>query len=71
MGEFNAHIRSHMEMVLEEVCNELPHGGDQETRKYVSERLIDAAQSGKTCRDDLLPIARRAVLELSQEDPRS
>jgi hypothetical protein len=64
MGEFDAHTRSHMEMVLEEVCGNLPHGGEHEIRKYVAERLIDAARCGKTCRDDLLPIALRALSEV-------
>ncbi len=62
MDEFDARIRSHIEMVLEEVCDRLPH---DEVRKYVAERLIDAARSGKTCRDDLLPIALRALLKVT------
>jgi hypothetical protein len=63
MSEFNAHTQSHMEMVLDEVCNRLPRGGDHETRKHIANRLVDAARSGKTCHDDLLPIALRALLE--------
>ncbi len=65
MGEFNAHSPAHMEMLLEEVCNRLPYGGDHQTRKYVAKRLIDAARSGKTCRDDLLQIALRAMFEVA------
>ncbi len=64
MDEFDERTRSHIEMVLEEVCDRLPHGGDHETRKHVAERLIDAARSGKTCRDDLLPIALRALMNV-------
>ncbi len=65
MDEFDERTRSHIGMVLEEVCDRLPHGGGHETRKFVAERLIDAARFGKTCRDDLLPIALRALLEVT------
>ena len=64
MDEYDELTRSHMQMVLQEVCNNLPHGCEHETRKYVAESLIDAAHSGKTCRDNLLPIALRALLEV-------
>lgn len=64
MGEFNALTRSNMEMVLDEACHGLAHGGDHQTRKYVAECLIDAARSGITSRDRLLTTALRALCEV-------
>jgi hypothetical protein len=46
--------------VLELVCRELPHGGRHEERKYIAERLIRCAGSGRTTLGDLQTVARRA-----------
>src|SRR5436309_8694186 len=35
-----------MDIVLEEVCAELPNGGGHESRKFIAEQLIRCARSG-------------------------
>jgi len=34
MVEFNERTQANMDVVLEEVCAELPNGGDHESRKF-------------------------------------
>jgi hypothetical protein len=53
--------------VLELVCRELPHGGRHEERKYIAERLIGCAGSGRTTLEDLQIAARRALLDLPKK----
>jgi hypothetical protein len=54
-----------MDVVLELVCRELPHGGRHEERKYIAERLIECAGSGRTTLGDLQIVARRALLDFT------
>ena len=56
-----------MDAVLELVCRELPHGGRHEERKYIAERLIKCARSGRTTLEDLQIVARRALLDLPKK----
>jgi hypothetical protein len=56
-----------MDVVLEIVCRELPHGGRHEQRKYIAERLIKCARSGLTTLKDLQIVARRALLDLPKK----
>jgi hypothetical protein len=66
MSDFDERTQANMDSVLEETCRELPHhGGDHETRKYIAEHLIEAAQSGKTTLTDLRAVARQALLILT------
>jgi hypothetical protein len=45
MVEFNDPTQANMDIVLEEVCAELPHGGGYESRKFIAEQLIQYARS--------------------------
>ena len=56
---------ANMDVVLEEVCRVLPHGGDHETRKQIAKKLLRAAKSGDVTLDKLRPVASRALAELS------
>lgn len=40
-------VMSNLDVVLEEVCRELPSGGDQEVRKVIAEQLLHAAEAGQ------------------------
>jgi hypothetical protein len=40
MVEFSERTQANMDVVLEEVCAELPNGGDHESRKFIAEQLI-------------------------------
>jgi len=57
--------KANMDVVLEETCRQLPHGGDHDSRKFIAERLIKAAQSGHTTLGEFGIIARRALAELT------
>jgi hypothetical protein len=61
MDEFDDRTRANMDVVLEEICREMAHGGDHESRKFIAERLIESAREGRT---SLNSVARRALLEL-------
>jgi hypothetical protein len=62
--DLNHDTQAAMDAVLELVCRELPHGGRHEERKYIVERLIRCAGSGRTTLEHLQIVARRALLDL-------
>jgi hypothetical protein len=64
MDEFDDCTRANMNAVLEEICQEMMHGGDHESRKFIAGRLIEAARDGRASPADLNTVARRALLEL-------
>jgi hypothetical protein len=64
LSDLNQRIQADIDVVLEHMCRELPHGGRHEERKYIAERLIGCAGSGRTTLGDLRTAARRASLDL-------
>jgi hypothetical protein len=66
MSEFDERVQANMDVVLEEVCAELPNAGDHESRKFIAEHLIQCARSGKTTLGDLMYAARRALVQLKK-----
>jgi hypothetical protein len=64
LSDFNQRAQADIDVVLELVCRVLPHGGRHEERKYIAERLIKCAGSGRTMLGDLQIVARRALLDL-------
>jgi hypothetical protein len=56
----------HLDMVLEDVCRSLPHGGDHMTRKKVAEKLLSTARKGNVTIDGLTPVARDTLLEATE-----
>jgi hypothetical protein len=64
LSDFNQRAQADIDVVLELVCRVLPHGGRHEERKYIAERLIGCAGSGRTTLRDLRTVARRALLDL-------
>lgn len=58
MADFPERVQANMDVVLDQVCAELPNGGDHESRKFVAEQLMEAARAGKTTLGELtLPAA--------------
>jgi hypothetical protein len=51
-------------LVLNDVCEEFPNGGDHETRRFVAEQLVYSARSGRTSIEHLLKVGKRAVILL-------
>ena len=56
--------KSNMEVVLEEICSQLPNGGDHEQRKLVAERLLGAAQAGHHTLSELGAVALQAFTSI-------
>ena len=56
---------ANMDVVLEEVCRDLPHGGDHESRKHVAQRLMQSVEKGNVTLVGLRSVASRALAELS------
>jgi len=38
MGEFEDRVQANMDVALDQVCAELPNGGDHASRRYVAEQ---------------------------------
>jgi hypothetical protein len=66
MSEFDEGVQANMDVVLEEICAELPNGGDHESRKFIADHLIQCVRSGKTTLGDLMYPARRALVQLKK-----
>lgn len=64
MNGFDERLQANIEVVLDETCRELPHGGDHESRKFVAEQLVQAARGGKTSLSELTYTGRRALVHL-------
>jgi hypothetical protein len=64
MDEFDDRTRTNMDVALEEVCQEMTHGGDHASRRFIAERLIECAREGRSSLTELNSVARRALLEL-------
>lgn len=64
MTELSERTKANMDVVLEETCRQLPHGGDHGSRKFIAERLIEAAQEGHSTLGELGIVARRALAEI-------
>ena len=65
MKTLSERTKANMDVVLEETCRQLPHGGDHDSRKFIARRLIEAAQAGHSTLGKLGIIARRALAELA------
>ena len=57
-----------MDVVLEQTCRQLPHGGDHDSRRFIAERLIEAARAGHSTLGELGIVARRALSDLIGKD---
>ncbi len=65
MTKIDQRTAANMDVVLEEACRDLPHGGNHETRKRVAQRLMQAAKKGIVTLDGLRIVAHRSLPELS------
>jgi hypothetical protein len=52
---------ANLEVVLEETCKALPHGGDHSLRRRVALKLLKAARGGNTTLASLTSVARSAM----------
>jgi hypothetical protein len=66
MTKIDERIAANMDVVLEEVCRGLPHGGDHERRKQIAQKLLQSAKKGNVTLVGLRNAASRALSELSE-----
>jgi hypothetical protein len=65
MTKIDERTTANMDVVLEQVCRGLPHGGDHESRKHIAQRLMQSAKKGNVTLEGLRAVASRALTELS------
>jgi len=68
MNELSERTKANMDVVLEETCRQLPYGGDHDSRRFIAERLIDAAKAGHSTLGELGIVARHALADLTSKD---
>jgi hypothetical protein len=66
MTKLDERATANMDVALEDVCRDLPHGGDHETRKHIARKLLSSAKKGNLTLDGLRSVARTALQELSR-----
>ncbi|MDO9100073.1 MAG: hypothetical protein Q7V53_04925 [Caldisericota bacterium] len=66
MTKIDERTAANLDVVLEEVCGGLPHGGDHESRKHIAQKLLQSAKKGNVTLDGLRNVGTRALSELSR-----
>jgi hypothetical protein len=66
MTKIQERTAANMDVVLEEVCRNLPHGGDHESRKHIAKKLMQSVKKGNVTLEGLRTVAGRAFAELSE-----
>jgi hypothetical protein len=66
MTKTDERTTANMDVVLEEVCRSLPHGGDHESRKYIAKKLMQAVKKGNVTLEGLRLVAGRAFSDRSK-----
>jgi hypothetical protein len=66
MTKLDQETKAHLDMVLEEACRGLPHGGDHGFRKEIATRLMNNARKGNTTPEGLRAAAHNAVAGIGE-----
>jgi hypothetical protein len=64
VSELTAGYKARLEYVLDQVCADLPVGGDHASRAFIAQRLISAAGLGTRSLEELMTVAREALAEM-------
>jgi len=67
MTQLDDRTLANLDVVLEDVCRSLPHGGDHQLRKQIAERLLDSAINGNRTVAGLTDVAKAALAEATQK----
>ena len=67
MKQLDDRTIAHLEMVLDEVCRCLPHGGDHKLRKQVARKLLDSALRGNTAPGVLRDVGLSALADATKQ----
>jgi hypothetical protein len=57
MTKIDERTIANMDVVLEEACRGLPHGGDHEIRKHVAKKLMQSVKKGNATLEGLRSVA--------------
>ncbi|WLA74220.1 hypothetical protein QIH77_03005 [Bradyrhizobium diazoefficiens] len=63
MTDLDDRTKANLDVVLEEACRALPHGGDHELRRRIAEKLLESALAGTTTLGALTDVAKKALAE--------
>ncbi|BBO02000.1 MULTISPECIES: hypothetical protein, partial [Bradyrhizobium] len=66
MTQIDERTMANLDVVLEEICRSLPHGGDHELRKAIAQKLLDSALQGNRTLGELTDVARAALAEMTK-----
>jgi hypothetical protein len=61
MKHLDDRTAANLDVVLEDACKSLPHGGDHNLRKRVALKLLAAARKGQTTLASLKRVAQSAM----------
>ena len=67
MNQLDDRTIAHLEMVLDEVCHCLPHGGDHRLRKQIARKLLDGALQGNTALGALRDVALSTFADATKQ----
>ena len=65
MTKIDERTAANMDVVLEQICQGLLHGGDHESCKHIAQRLMQGAKKGNITLEGLRAVASRALADLS------
>jgi hypothetical protein len=63
MKQLDDRTAANLDVVLEDACRALPHGGDHSFRKRIALKLLGAARRGQTTLTGLGAVARTAATQ--------
>jgi hypothetical protein len=66
MARLDERTRANLDVALEEVCREFPHGGDHALRKKIALRLLQSARKGNISITGLSTVAQTAMAEATK-----
>jgi hypothetical protein len=67
MASLDERTKANLDVVLDEVWRELPHGGDHDVRKKIAQKLINAARKGNATLSGLSAVARTALADATKK----
>ena len=63
MKKLDVRTMANLDVVLEDTCRVLPHGGDHETRRMIARKLLNSARKGNVTLGALTSVAQQALIE--------
>jgi hypothetical protein len=70
MPRLNGRTKADLDVVLEETCKALPHGGDHNVRKKVAEKLLESVRRGLSTPESLTSVAKAALESATEKAAR-